>query len=119
MSKILFIALVTLGSLVCLPGTSFACGTSNPKSEHSCCKNENSDKKNCCGDSQKDDENKECNGECGNSSCHCPTILLNFISPPSTQYLVVYSQSVDEKFYYQEGHYPSSPCSIWLPPKIG
>ena len=62
---------------------------------------------------------KDCDGNCGNPACHCPTNCTNFTIPFFDGFLGIKSIVSKPNFYYQDTYYSSGFLSIWQPPKIG
>ncbi|MEZ4879645.1 MAG: hypothetical protein R2801_05720 [Chitinophagales bacterium] len=62
--------------------------------------------------------NKDCKGDCENSSCHCtpntPNCILSSVST-ITKYKATL---VAPKYFYQDTYYGQGFLSIWKPPKI-
>ncbi|MDI1235749.1 MAG: hypothetical protein PSX81_15840 [bacterium] len=105
-----------------MPNTTFA---SNSAIVKSCCQKEDSkavEGKNCCKNhNHLSNEKKDCNGQCGDKSCHCTAfhfsgmtlvfqenIILGFDFPIQNK------QSFHSETYLSSGFY-----AIWLPPNIG
>jgi len=109
--------------LLLSPTLSFACGkkgadqhkeTSAKDCSKDCCK----EKKHSlpCGENDKD-----CDGKCGQASCHCPSFSGNaFMLAPAIQYKHESIEYPDEKptFVYTETFFKSVIDSLRLPPKI-
>ena len=102
------------------PTLTYACGKKSEKTEKSCCEKGTSqnDTKECCKKSHSQDNKNDngCGGQCGNPSCHCPTvnITLPFVSEVKHNLFYVEKLSI----YYTETYISSGFRSIWLPPKI-
>jgi hypothetical protein len=126
----LFIIL-TLGIFL-TPTQSYACGTHSAKAEKSCeespcCKKEKSnktEKKDCCKKSKsqtkQSEKKKDCEGKCGENSCHCPTFnfafTLPFVAELTNNNFEIFGKK--QKFYDKKAHLSSGFVSIWTPPNI-
>jgi hypothetical protein len=122
MTRQISILLIVMLGFFLTPTLTYACGTSAKKTEKSCCEKgaSKADKKDCCKQdhSQKDKNDDGCGGQCGNSSCHCPTlniaIALPFVSELKHNVFIAQKRSIP----YTETYFSSGFLSIWLPPKI-
>lgn len=122
MTRFFYIALFTLIGFVLTPTDTYACGSKSSETELSNKKNDKASlqKSDCC-DKEKGQcgkHGKDCDGNCGNPACHCPTNCTNFTIPffaQLSQAKVILNKS---NFYYQETYFSSGFLSIWLPPKI-
>lgn len=79
------------------------------------------DKKDC-GDEEKRHcckSGKDCEGNCGNPACNCPTNNTNFTIPVSDYQTLAKRIYRKQIFYHKKSNYTSGFLSIWLPPKIG
>ena len=124
MKKIYYIAILILAGFFLTPVESYACSTKSENTETFSRIQLDStiEKKDCCGKetTQCGKQGKDCEENCDNSDCHCPTSSSNFTIPFFAQLLqtkVILSKKL--KFYFQEAYYSSGFLSIWLPPKIG
>lgn len=107
-------------SFLLFSATTFAC---EKKSNKCCCKTEipSKFKKECCKQStQKDKENKSCNGKCGRSGCNIPTVQLVVIVPFITEidFFPFFKSSKRDKFCDFKTNVSSGFKFIWLPPVI-
>ncbi|HRP91094.1 MAG TPA: hypothetical protein PKX92_13770 [Edaphocola sp.] len=121
MTRQISILLIVMLGFFLTPTLTYACGKPAEKTEKSCCKKETSqtEKKDCCKSHSQDDKNDDdCNGQCGNHSCHCPTINITIALPffPELNHSVFYAEKLS--FFYTETHISSGFRSIWQPPKI-
>lgn len=123
MTRLIYIALLTLTGFLLTPTDTYACGAKSEKTENTCSKQSDTEKENkdCCntGTEHCDKHGKHCEGKCGNPDCHCPTICTNFTVSAFAQFLMTKVILSKLKFFYQEAFYSSGFTSIWLPPKIG
>jgi hypothetical protein len=124
MKNFLYIGFLIYLGFIQIPIDTYACGKKSVKTELN---KKGADKSNthsldCCekeGKKQCEQQGKECNGNCGNPACHCPTNSINFLVTFNNSifhYLPLLSKS---NFYFQENHYSTGYFSIWLLPKIG
>lgn len=124
MTKQIYIALITIIGFFLTPTLSYACGKSHAETEKFCCSNKAShaEKKDCCKKEHSDNpkNNDDCDGKCGNPSCHCPTISIYFGIIPTISELKYNSLAISKKqlFVYTNTYIPSGFYSIWQPPKI-
>jgi hypothetical protein len=123
MTKKIYILLILVFGFSLAPNIIFSCGTESEKIETSCDKQSDSEieKNDCCGKENGlcGKHGKDCDGNCGNPDCHCPTNCTSFTIPffaPLSQAKIILRKP---KYYYQEAYYSSGFLSIWLPPKIG
>ncbi len=123
MTKQIYILLIAMFGFFLTPTLTYACGKSHPKTEKSCCDKKTSltDKKDCCKNksSYNQKDNDDCEGKCGHSSCHCPSVCFGFI-PSTSEFkydLLVVAQN--QFFLYSDPYISSAFHSIWQPPKIG
>ncbi|WP_395047831.1 hypothetical protein [Flavobacterium sp.] len=124
MKKYHIILVVLLGMLI-MPNIAMACGKGSEKSS---CKKEVSstkkEKKSCCdNDNSKDNDNKDCKGNCGHSKCGCsstcPSSSVSFLSEIIFKnYMFSYSSIEKVKFLYTIPSISDGFYSIWLIPKI-
>lgn len=123
MNRFLYIILLTLMVFVLIPSATYACGSKTKKVENTCNKPSDSktEKNDCCALEKGTccQHEGDCNGKCGNPSCHCPTHCTNFTAPFFIQLSHLKTIVRQPKFYYQKTNYSSAFLSIWLPPKIG
>jgi hypothetical protein len=121
MTKQIYILLIALLSFFLTPTLTYACGKSAKKTEKSCCDKTTSttDKKDCCKThSENDNNNDGCEGKCGHSSCHCPTITLTIALPFVSEmkhHIIVFEKLT---IGYTQSYISSGFHSIWQPPKI-
>lgn len=122
MTKFYYIAFIILTGFFLTPAQSYACGTESDKTETSCNKQADAEADNnetCNNETEHCGKHgNDCDGKCGNPSCHCPTNGINFTVPFFVQLSQVKVIFIKPNFYYQETHYSSGFRSIWLPPKI-
>lgn len=106
------------------PNIAFACSA---KVEKACCKKEKSTKKeteteskNCCKKAkQQSNDEEDCDGKCGDKSCHCPTIDSSFILPLFFQINNdFYFSNKNQKISYVKTYLSSGFHNIWSPPNI-
>ena len=141
MAKRFSIVLVIMLGFFLMPTLSYACGKDHKKNAqshtaathsqttisigskaNSCCdkKTSQTEKKDCCKNkhSQNNNDNDDCNGKCGNSSCHCPAVAFGFIlySSELKYNLAIVPQK--QFFLYSDPYISSGYHSIWQPPKI-
>ncbi len=122
--KIHILPILLIIGLLTIPMLSYACKTATKKVEKSCCSKEEFEKtskleKDCCKKSSSKQE-KNCNGKCKHSSCHCYSSSLSFILPLFTE---VKSENPtfdnkEQKIHHNNNHISSGFYFIWLPPKI-
>ncbi len=122
MTKKIYILLIFILGFTLMPTVTYACGS---KTEKSCCnkdKTRNSDTKECCKkDKQHTNDNDNCDGECGDKSCHCPAShnsLTAYISQQSSTNIIDFSNE-NEKFHFIKTYFSVGFYSIWTPPNIG
>ncbi|MEX0995841.1 MAG: hypothetical protein WDZ45_02185 [Flavobacteriaceae bacterium] len=122
MTRFFYITFFTLVGFIMTPTVTYACSSksneteisSNNSNKESLQKNDSCNKeKGQCGEHEKD-----CDGKCGNSNCHCPSSSISFTIPFFAQLSQTKIILSKPKFYYQETYYSSGFTSIWLPPKI-
>jgi hypothetical protein len=115
------IMFITL-SIFLVPPRVFAHIDLTHQSEKSCCSNhaEPSHSECCKNHKSKDSEKKDCDGTCGNLSCHCPsttTLPINYplVSDETETAVIVafknlwnYTKQQPRPVYFQ----------IWSPPKL-
>ena len=120
MARLGFIAFFIFFGFLWVPTEIYACGTLLNQHEQNFeqGKNKHSEIKDCCQKSESENENNDCEGKCGDPSCHCP---IN-CSYPALPFIASYSgnKKIGTKagFYYQETYNSSGFFCIWLPPKI-
>ena len=123
MTRSIYIALFTLFGFIMTPTTTYACGPKSENIEDTCSKQSNRDKeKNDCCDTEKGqcgDHGKDCEGNCGNPACHCPTNCTTSTIPFSDGFSGITIIVGKPNFYYQDTYCSSGFLSIWQPPKIG
>jgi hypothetical protein len=115
----ILLIILTLGIFL-TPSQTYACGTKSAKTEKSCCKKQKTEKKKCCSKdtttNQKDQNG--CDGNCGHSSCNCPTFCFSLAMP----FFVELNNNnfgfdtQKQKFYDLETYLSSGFLSIWTPP---
>ena len=104
-----------------MPASSvFACETptEKEKTEKSCCSKaeKQAEKKSCC-DNESDDNG--CNGDCGHSSCQCPTSINTSVTFKNFQLKFNNNIQYSNIGWAYIQHVPKPVyLSIWLPPKI-
>jgi hypothetical protein len=94
-----------------IPNTNYACSTiAEQSTKEACCK----EKKHSTS------EHKNCTGNCGNKTCHCPTLQLTFLKIVAQEIknFVFDFQNLEQKTSYQEYYRCSGFHTIWQPPKI-
>jgi len=123
MTRFFYIAIFSLIGFVLTPTATYACGSKSENTENTVNKQSDSkmEKKDCCDKEKRQcgKHGKDCDGNCGNPACHCPSNCTNFTIPffdGLSQVKVVVRKP---NFYYQDTYYSSGFLSIWLPPKIG
>lgn len=123
MAKFIYIAFLTLIGLSVAPPEVYACGSKSKNKETACSHySETDSENNACCDTEKGQCNKhgnDCDGKCGNPSCHCPTNHTTFLLPVFIKLSGTKSINNKPNSYYQNSSYSSGYLSIWLPPKIG
>lgn len=117
-TQILFLFLILL---VISTNTVFACGKTSEKekTEKTSCSKEDSqfEKKSCCNNHKNED--KGCNRDCDDGSCHClttinvPVIFEDFLLS-NTNNLKLLNNNWTFDQHYSKAVY----LSIWQPPKI-
>lgn len=119
----IFVILITLGFLA-TPSVSFACGGNQFDKNNTCCQKESKGEiKECCKkhkDSKEKNDN-DCDGKCGNSSCHCVPIHITFHLPTISEAQIefCFGELNRASSYYNESYISSGFYSIWTPPNIG
>lgn len=123
MTRRIFILLIVMLGFFLTPTLTYACGKKTEKTEKSCCEkspSQTGDTKECCkkSHSQNDKNDDGCNGQCGNSSCYCPTINITIAFPVFSElrHSVFYTEKLS--FFFTETYISSGFHSIWQPPKI-
>ena len=123
MTKQISILLIVMLGFFLTPTLTYACGKKTEKTEKSCCEkspSQTGETKECCKKSHSQDEKDDdgCNGQCGNPSCHCPTINISITLPifSELKHSVFYVEKLN--FLYTETYISSGFHSIWQPPKI-
>lgn len=98
----------------------FACGDSTKKETTSCSMDDesNDEDMSCCDAEEKDQD--DCNGACGDSSCHCPTTisLVSFLfndSNFSNSNIFIFTEN---NWTYVQYIQKTVYLSLWQPPKI-
>lgn len=121
MIRFYYIAVFALLGFFLTPTASYACSQKSNDTEMPCCKDDNSEteKKGCCQKNDTDNESNDCDGKCGNSSCHCPTSAISFIVPDCTGFSQRISHITKPTNYYGVTYTSSGFYSIWTPPNIG
>lgn len=122
MTKQIYILLIALLGFFLTPTLTYACSKSHTQTEKSCCdkKTSQTDKNDCCKNksSHNQKDNDGCEGKCGHSSCHCPTITLTialpFVSEMKHHIIVLEKLTIG----YTQSYISSGFHSIWQPPKI-
>lgn len=117
------IFLLTLLGLFLVPNNVMACGKDSVK--HSCQKEitTKSEKMSCC-DSKESNEEKDCNGNCGHSTCDCASTGASVFSisfPYEVNFKIHFlNYSLVEKvnFSHTTSAISDGFYSIWLLPKI-
>ena len=101
-----------------------ACGNSDTQKEDtemSCCKshNDHDSEKKSCYDSSDEDGDNDCNGNCNDKNCHCPT-SVNIPIPASSFSIQSTPLVVVEKTNWAFIQNAPKPVylPIWQPPKI-
>ena len=109
-----------------IPSLSYACGAKSEKYNEKidCCKSEKKPKKDCCKKQNSEEPNSEekgCNGDCENSSCHCSNVTISFAVQNYLEIKVktLVTESEKTKLYYNENYHSDGFISIWTPPNIG
>ena len=116
------IMVMTLGIFL-MPTSVFAHIDFSHQSEKSCCSNitEHSSSDCCKNHKNQDTKTKDCDGTCGNLSCHCPSttsLPINYsaVSEETNTVVIVafkslwnYAKQQPKPIYFQ----------IWSPPKLG
>lgn len=119
----IFVILITLGFLAS-PSVTYACGSNQIENTNTCCQKESKGEiKECCKkhkDSKEKNDN-DCDGKCGNSSCHCVPIHITFHLPNKGKIELdsVFNEIEVVSSYYNESYISSGFYSIWTPPNIG
>lgn len=121
MKILLYTWIITLVGFTLTPNEVFACNSKSEKKENGCCSKESTSEKkssqDCC-KSEKENKKNDCGGTCGDPSCHCPSLVTNFIVPNfnvsfQQKYIVIKSNFINIESLILSGF-----LSIWIPPKI-
>jgi hypothetical protein len=105
-----------------VPTSVFAHIDLSHQSEKSCCSNNpEQSKSDCCKNHKsKDKEEKDCDGTCGNLTCHCPstTVLPVFYSATSEKINTIVIAVFKNHWDYAKQQPKPVYFQIWSPPKL-
>lgn len=113
--------LIAVFGLLLIPETTYACDNEIQKS---CCNSDvetSETEKDCCGNQKSENENQECGGKCGKSSCTTISIISSGLI---TNFEVEFTNNIfdfsckKQKFYNPKSFISKGFKSIWLPPVI-
>lgn len=112
--------IVMLGFLL-TPTLTYACGKKT-KTEKSCCEktSSKSQQKDCCKKehSKTNKDNRDCEGNCGNASCHCPSVNFPISFPLVSELKHPVSFFEKQNIFYPKTNTSLPFTSMWAPPKI-
>lgn len=115
------IMIITLGIFI-VPTSVFAHIDLSYESEKSCCSdNPEQSKNDCCKNHKsKDKEEKDCNGTCGNLSCHCPSTTVLPVNYPATSEKTnpIITATIKNLWNYAKQQSKVVYFQIWSPPKL-
>jgi hypothetical protein len=121
MTKYFLIMMIAVFGVLLIPKHTHACCEKNGNTEKSCCNKSNSKSKtkDCCKKKHPQEKDSNCGGECGNSSCHCPSqVSYIVLFSVSEIYTKIFPAAKKPIFLNKETYTSSGFFSIWLPPKI-